>query len=247
MNFKTIIIFLGLGYSATLFADSVDWYHINFTSEKATASSVLQAKKKPKNYYGAHKAKDGMVETAWCSNAHGSDIKGESIEFDIKPQLTNGVHFLPGFGKNVGLFRANNRISKAKITITTTDGKKLEKIVEGHYDMCLDYREDCGGMDKDGNWQEDKDCVNKLKCQWESNFYSGLGWNFKGGFQCINKVNIEILAVNKGKKYDDTCISEISFTQPLFQSKKSKGHYIAAQNACTSPSKVLRIKGAGDK
>jgi len=230
-----------LGYSATLTADSIDWYHVNFTSEKATASSVLQAKNKPNNYYGAHKAKDRMVETAWCSNAHGGDIKGENIEFEIKPQLTNGVHFLPGFGKNVGLFRANNRISKAKITVTTTDGKKLDKIVEGHNDMCLDYREGCGGMDKEGNWQEDMGCVNKLKCEWESNFYLGLGWQFPRSL-CITKVKVEILDVIKGKKYDDTCIAEVSFTQPLFQSEQSKKYYIAEQDACSSPSKSLEVR-----
>lgn len=226
MSLKNIMIILSLGYSATVFGDSVDWYHVNFTAEKATASSVMKAKKKPEDYYGVHKALDGKVETAWCSNAHGSDIKDESIEFEIKSQATNGVYFLPGFGKNMKLFKANNRISKARITVTTAAGKKLEKIVEGNQSYCLDYREDCMVSGPDG-FQDDAKCIDKLKCQWDSNFYTGLGWDFSENL-CINKVKIEILDVIKGNKYDDTCIAEVSFNKPAFNDKD----YVASQNTC---------------
>jgi hypothetical protein len=86
---------------------------------RATASSVLVAKKRAKDRYAAERAIDGSLSTCWCEGA--ADVgKGEwiQIDFDV-PARIRAVRIYPGCGTTEAVYRASDRI--ARLTATAGD------------------------------------------------------------------------------------------------------------------------------
>ena len=207
MKIKYIIWIACTAFATVIYANVSNWLEVVPGAFKATASSSLIEKGKPASFYGPANVIDGKLETAWCSNAHGSTVQGEFIELEIKPTAAQGIHFLPGFGKNQGLYKLNNRIKKARITFVDVSGKIQDEIAEIKRDP-LDCTS-CYMGDDCSNPQNNEPCALD---------------NYGGGdsislifdeYKCIKKVRIEVMDVYKGDKYDDTCIAEIELLTPF--------------------------------
>lgn len=80
-------------------------------AREARASSTLAAQGRYR--YEAANAVDGKKGTAWCS-AHRNSGVGEWIEVSVNPKADpfSGITMIPGYGRDSGTFRRNNRVLK---------------------------------------------------------------------------------------------------------------------------------------
>lgn len=216
--------------SLGIFADSVDYVHVRTQTGAATASSVLKEPKMPYDFYQAGNAFDGKVETAWCEGKEDSGI-GEWIEAKFKVRKAIGFVILNGYGKYKSKYRQNNRVRRAKVTMTLADGKIKVMELKLADNTCgwesaggkLDSAaEACQEEPQIRNYDREsteykarlKACVEKMQNQCGLDEYDGGGerFFFKNRLH-IKGIRLEILDIYKGEKFDDTCIAEIRFLE----------------------------------
>jgi hypothetical protein len=157
--------------------------------------------------YPASNLMDNTIRTSWCEGSKGSGI-GESIEISFPPTAALGVSFFNGYGETRDLHAKNNRVEKYEMIVTTKDGKTFSKKGKFTDKECekVDERECSNFMDDPNQYQQ---CIDKLNLLCHAS-ESSLGDDILfGSPKCVTKIQFKILGIYKGKKYDDTCISEI--------------------------------------
>lgn len=197
-------LLLGLTLAPHLRADVADHHLVTLSKQGARGSSTLQEKGRAASTYAADKAVDGNVKTAWCAAAKGEAIKGESLTLEFKPRAADGLLFFSGVGASGKLFRANNRITKAKVSITTTQGYSETYVYQGDGGGCYDARDPAAAEDAKG----------KAPCTFDVYGEVGSPSVRFPAYRCVTEVVITILEVARGSVYDDTCISEVALTAP---------------------------------
>ncbi|MBM9502258.1 hypothetical protein JWG44_18560 [Leptospira sp. 201903071] len=215
---KIILTCLVLFVSMYLNADSTTYHFLSINKIKASSSSILTEKSKPKDFYDTIKAMDGKVETAWCEGKDGSGVN-EYIEFILPPTDVIGLNVLNGFGKYKDKYLSNNRVKEAKISILAENGTKKEFTytfgdnacgsengggkIESAKDYCNEFS---------ANTSKFKACINDFQNQCIMSDYDGGGERiyFNDRLKIVY-FKFEILSTYPGSKYNDTCIAEISF------------------------------------
>lgn len=195
-----LIVLIG---ASIIFGDVVSSYFVHLVKSSARASSTLIEKGKPESYYGPQKAVDRDISTAWCANAKGNAIIGQSISIEPGPTPAKGFSFFPGYGASGRLFMANNRITKAKVTITDSTGVNREFLTGAGRANCYDERDPIN----------EKAHLQSRRCEFDSYGTPGKGVDFNRWI-CVKKIVIRILAVERGLQYDDTCIAETALIVP---------------------------------
>ncbi len=188
-------------FSSIIYSDSTDHNLVKLKRSRVTASSKLIEKGLPRSFYNPEKAVDGNMKTSWCANAKGEAIAGQSLTIDFQPTAADGFAFFPGVGASGKWYRANNIITRAKITVTDNSGSKYDFHTGGNIADCYDPR--------------DEEQIKKGKdvCGFSTYYTEGSYVDFKK-YLCVKRVKITILAVKRGLKYDDTCISETGLRTP---------------------------------
>ncbi|EMM84155.1 NADase-type glycan-binding domain-containing protein [Leptospira interrogans] len=217
---KIIITGLMLFISLYLNADSTTYRFLSINKIKASSSSILIEKSKPKDFYDPIKAMDGKVETAWCEGTEGTGAN-EYIEFMLPPTNVIGLNVLNGFGKYKDKYLSNNRVKEAKVSILAENGTKKEFTyafadnacgsenaggkIETAQDYCYEFLE---------NKSKYKACISDFQNQCIMSDYDGGGERiFFDDRLKIVYFKFEILSTYAGSKYNDTCIAEISFLE----------------------------------
>lgn len=198
------VLLLGLTLAPHLQADVADHHLVSLAKQGARASSTLREKGRAASYYAADKAVDGNLKTAWCADAKGDSIKGESLTLEFKPRAADGLIFFSGIGASGKLFRANNRITKATLAVTDNNNDEAVYTYEGDGGGCYDARDPAAAEDSKG----------KSPCFFDVYGEAGSPRVGFSKYTCVKKVVLTILAVARGSVYDDTCISEIALTAP---------------------------------
>ncbi len=144
-----------------------------------TASSTLKDKR---NRYRVENLLDDQDATAWCEGKP-SDGAGESVSIEFKkPVNLGGLYFSPMYAKSFKTARQNNRV------------KKLTVIVDGaSHSVTIDKFEhnECG--------------PGPMACPELTRPQAVF---FDGGRK-VTKLTLRIDQVEKGSKYNDTCMSTL--------------------------------------
>lgn len=145
-----------------------------------TATSTLKDKK---NRYKPENLLDANEATAWCEGKP-TDGVGESITIEFKqPVNLGGFYFSPMYAKSFKTMRNNNRVKKFTVT---TDGASHPVTVD-----VFEHNE-CG--------------PGPMACPELTRPQAVF---FPGGRQ-VKKLTVRIDQVEKGAKYNDTCLSTLS-------------------------------------
>jgi hypothetical protein len=147
--------------------------------DRVTASTTLKSKS---GAYEAQNAADGKPESAWCKGTEGDGI-GEWLQFQFdKPARVTVLSFTPFYGKSAAVLANNNRIKRLKVEMD-------------------------GGISGIAEFTDAKWCSD---CQLP---YPAPLVNFHqdGGrkFVTTRSIKFTVLEVYSGKKYHDTCVSDI--------------------------------------
>jgi len=184
---------------------------IVYTNEPA-ASSELVEKGLPKDFYGAKKAFDGKVETAWVEGVEGDGI-GEYIIFNLNFASIPGydefedknkyieveLTIVNGVAKNKKLYEMNNRVKKAILEVY-----EAEVAIRQIDPWVLSEQEPILNTTFVLNLKDDmKPKKFLLRFRPKQKPIYGLS----SSFLCIGKLIIK--EVYPGTKYKDTGISEI--------------------------------------
>ena len=216
-----ILILSLFGYSFTKESASGFWEWLQKDVYwQAGRSSVLIEKGYSIREYEWEKIRDKNLSTAWVEGIKGDGI-GEWIiipingdyqylgyEHDIlKERITIAFTINNGFCKNEAVFKNNNRVKKAKITI---------------YEVPLCAYEDFRGTQAIGepwiSYETEIQLADRMDEQ-KFNFISNPKAPYKEGSLYLF-LKLTILEVYPGEKYDDTCISELHATADVVKEKK---------------------------
>ena len=154
----------------------------------ATATSEL---KEGNTVYSAEKLMDNDCNTAWSEGKSGSGIN-ERIKIQIEGVVTQ-ILLVNGFRKSSKTYYENNRVKKIALYV---DGIRLGEMTfpdRPFHKVTMSNILDEGELLNLGNF-----------------FEGNSEKTFPGkSFHCNSDIEIEILDVYPGTKYDDTCISDI--------------------------------------
>ncbi len=149
---------------------------------KTSASSTLT---EPKRVYSATLAADASDSTAWCEGVPGVGV-GQWIELTLgEPHDIAGIHVVPFYAASHGTMFNNGRVASFEVSI---DGRVIGTASIGDADRTpwgtaqLDY-----------------------PMPWIDFAASKLGPRLPRG----TVVRLTITGVNRGDKYEDTCISNV--------------------------------------
>ncbi|MBA3065747.1 hypothetical protein KJ633_01350 [bacterium] len=168
--------------------------------------------------YGAHNLFDGNSATCWSEGAK-SDGLGESVCVSIK-EGTKSFILRNGYAKDLELFNSNNRIKNAEISIFTGINIPGEATETGVLFRALQYKKIKKIVLADTPAKQEI----AFPFKWKSliKFRNSELRSFKK----INRkklaaikqepravfiLQLKILSVYKGNKYDDTCLTSLSF------------------------------------
>ena len=138
--------------------------------------------------YGVQSATDGTLETGWAEGEGGSGI-GESITvFVPKSNEGNHLYIFPGWGSSASLWAANNRVASALVTVFAIE------------EVCCDGSKRLSSFAEQFVVRFDDEPV-----------YQGfpIGHYIYPDFFDGHFVNIQILSVHSGSRWDDTVIAEV--------------------------------------
>ncbi|MFZ4581679.1 MAG: NADase-type glycan-binding domain-containing protein [Paludibacter sp.] len=139
-----------------------------------------------KEDYEIQKISDKNYTTAWVPITN----KTEWVEFNIKPFGLGAILIVNGYAKSSETYLNNNRIKKIRIDYEAEDYMDKSKTIKESREIDI----------------EDK----PFKEISSNNLYSNaFKVDFGEGYLKVRKIKITILDVYKGKKYNDSCISEI--------------------------------------
>ena len=206
--------------------------HFTVTLSKpiAKASSFLREKKRA---HPAQQAVDSKIETAWCEGASGSGI-GETLELQFQPTGATKITVLNGYGENRKLYENNNRVKDYEVTITTRNGRFFKKKGQFIDNGCMPGDErDCEYLNMPNSLKEYDSCIQEIRkncVEADGSLGNDILLNEP---LCITKIEIKILSIYKGNKFDDTCIAEVKLVQPdpLF-SENNQIEVLKLQKSC---------------
>jgi hypothetical protein len=147
--------------------------------KSVTASSTLKDKK---NRYKAENVLDNQEATAWCEGKPNDGV-GETVTIEFKrPVNLGGFYFSPMYAKSFKTARNNNRVKKLTVTI---DGASHPVTVD------IFEHNECG--------------PGPMACPELTRPQAVF---FPGGRK-VKKLTVRIDLVEKGAKYNDTCLSTL--------------------------------------
>ncbi len=191
---------------AFLFADAGPRFQFpekSRSNARARASSVLIEKNKRRSFYGAHRAVDRKISTAWCTGKNNG--VGESLRVRFEEVQANAVYIFNGYGASRRLYEANNRIKDVDITLLRCNGRKQTIRRRLPRNLCFGDTSRCGDLDKKCIKRAQRFC--RLR-DGESGLPEHEVQHIPPG--CITGVVLRIRSVYPGRKYKDTCIAEVS-------------------------------------
>lgn len=181
--------------------------------------------------YGMHRLFDNNLKTCWAEGVKGPGI-GESLYLAV----AEGSHFLAvanGYQKSRTLYWVNNRLKTIQITVfigINLPGEATEQFTVYHArkypfskTVSLADTLELQKIYLPFDWKLLKTFKDKALLQFmdEKNISKE---SFKPDVRYI--LQIQILDIYKGKKYNDTCISEIRVENPLRSNRKVKKVYL---------------------
>jgi len=178
-----------------------DFSFINNISKKSikkiTTSSNLSSKYTKKNLA------DGDFNTSWVEGKTNDGV-GEwiEIEFDKKMGLPCFITIANGYYQNEELYYANNRIKSMKVTtfnywlIESEDDNKESRVIK--FEKVINLPDLPYVKPDSGNASKYLSTVFRHQPDGDHDGFSG-----------VKKIRFEILSVYPGKKFNDTCISEL--------------------------------------
>jgi len=169
------------------------------------STSFLKEQNKPSDFYAPWKANDNDKNTAWVEGKKGDGIT-ERLFYEIVKvdriyfnNLKIKIDIINGFAQSKELFFLNSRLKNIKLTLFSAN-----------FDICGGYyskRINNLLKIKSQNF-ELKDSLNLQEIKFELNKDDIYKIKKEGPVFII--LEVEILSVYKGNKYDDTCISEFN-------------------------------------
>ena len=151
-------------------------------------SMILSVKSSSqKEGYAAGNVKDKNYSTAWVS----ANEKSDWIEINTKPFNWGALLMVNGYAKSAESYYNNNRPKRIMLEYDIVDYKRSEK---------------SGVTEKREINIPDKSFKEVTK---ENLFATAFVEDMGDGNMTVTRVRITILDVYKGKKYNDTCISEL--------------------------------------
>ncbi len=206
-----LLLFLAVLPSFLKSDEAPDYFFVLSEKLKASASSVLVEPGKSKTYYSAEKAMDKRTDTFWCEGKP-EDGVGESITLSWKPALIDGILVGHGVLLNRKFYDLNNRIKEYEATFSYSNGRT--KTVKGSFGG-FSCQNKCDSLRLSGDELIQCEEENKNVCTFEYNGEGYVGGELiSGAYGCSTGVTIKILSVFPGKKFKDTCISEIVLQVP---------------------------------
>lgn len=209
-----------------LFADGTSWIWVETKNANAKASSTLIEKGKPASFYAPQNAIDGWTKTAWCAGA-GKAI-GESIEVRFPPTPVTYVSVLPGYGRTVDLYLANNRIKEYELTLFERSGRTQTQrgTFSSSVEVCDDGKRSIENLCKAEVYDEKSPayatCLRRLRktemCKTDPGGPLGVLVRLDK-MNCLTGFRLKILSVYPGARYKDTCIAEMAVLNDLYPSK----------------------------
>jgi hypothetical protein len=150
---------------------------------RVTASSTLKSNK---NSHEPKQGADGNAATAWCEGSEGNGV-GEWLLFEFSKQIPlTVIEFTPFYAKSRETLANNNRIKRMKIEM------------EGGISGVVEFM--------DASWCSD--CQLQYPAPY-INFHTKKGPRF---FK-TQWIKFTVLDVYPGRKYTDTCISDIQISE----------------------------------
>ena len=161
-------------------------------------SSELSPPERGLGRYGGHNLFDEDWKTAWAEGVPGSGIHQKIVVIVARP--LEKIRIVNGYAKNREIFLANNRIRKIMISAFTIHLPRQGHVTESF--VPVEFLAEISSFS----------C--ELKDTWTAQEVAPpSGWKRKLADQCQYALEIEILTVYPGAKYDDTCISELELIQ----------------------------------
>ncbi|MDO9513739.1 MAG: hypothetical protein Q7J59_03905 [Elusimicrobiota bacterium] len=172
--------------------------------------------------YGAHNLFDGNSATCWSEGAK-DDGLGESVSIAIKEE-TKIIVMQNGYAKSDKIFKDNNRIKQAELSILAGIHIPGEVTETGVLFNALPYKktktitlEDSSKPQKINfpfKWKKLIKFKNSAARQFKKINREKLA-GVKQEPRAVFILRIKILSVYPGDKYDDTCLSSISFENKI--------------------------------
>ncbi|MBN2424979.1 MAG: hypothetical protein JXR46_11605 [Calditrichaceae bacterium] len=163
--------------------------------------------------YGVQNLFDGNIATAWVEGAEGDGI-GEAV-FMALPDECDSIKIFSGYGKSEYVFKNNGRVKKLKLACfagihradDVTEIADAYKAIKFPKESYIEL--------------EDKFAMQSFKFDFEIRELKEFLEEFVTAYKKTSDtpilseiiiLKIEIAAVYKGAKYEDTCISEIALS-----------------------------------
>lgn len=165
----------------------------------------------PPNLYAAANAVDDTLDTAWCVGK--KPAKGESIRLRFAPTAAAALFLFNGYGRTRELYYANNRIRKVQVKLLLRNGrtktfesKVADSCAEGDSRICQ---------------PGDKACEARVEqtCYVTGAIDTGADHAVEFPPKCLTGVDITILEVERGKKFDDTCVADLKLARSTRESQ----------------------------
>ncbi|MCD6311754.1 MAG: hypothetical protein J7M11_04780, partial [Elusimicrobia bacterium] len=157
--------------------------------------------------YGDQKLFDHDKTTCWAEGVKGPGI-GEYVYLDI-PKKAFAVSILNGYQKSEKTFEANNRAKQIKLTLYCLFPPNEKEVTELVTPMKIKKRSFY-------IIRTLKDAEESQKINFPAEWKKAINKDWK------TALKFELLSVYKGAKYDDTCVSEISFLIPELSTDKTE-------------------------
>ncbi len=166
--------------------------------------------------YGAHNLFDNNTGTCWAEGVKGHGI-GQSIYITVKENLKL-ITIINGYTKSKILFKKNSRVKKIKMSVFIGINEP-GYVTETHtiYNA-VQYKRQKNIILQDSmkpqviEFPFDMENLRKYKNKCVSQFIKMKNPSYKiKDLDVQYVINFQIADVYKGGKYDDTCVSEISF------------------------------------
>jgi hypothetical protein len=154
--------------------------------EWVRASSTLKGSKKNPKLYEAAKAVDGSKKTAWCEGKAKSGL-GERLVIKLKKPVTiDGVLVSPLYAKSIPVAQKNNRVTSYILDF----GVRAYRVKSATFIVNV-----CGSPPNDCPEVNAPQQVKFPPLETDS-------------------ITLTIEKVERGKKYDDTCVSTLKLLKP---------------------------------
>ncbi len=162
--------------------------------------------------YGVLNLVDGDYTTAWVEGESGNGV-GQSVYISI-PHNCRSINLHAGYGKSPSIYQQNNRAKRLKVHCYVgvspvgyaSEVTMLFKMMRFPSESFIDLRDvdEIQSFNFPFAQADVAQFKEKVKEQYANHFDEAI-------FQVATFLQLEIVEVYKGTRYDDTCISELFF------------------------------------